>query len=316
VDQTATEGIVPVSIEENRNLVKRYDDEILNRRNYDALPGLVTDDLVDPFAPPGAPGGPEAARQALEMMVGGIPDMKVESQDIIVEGDLVGFRSTLTGTHEGFLFGMPPTHGPLNIESVQLWRVENGKLAERWVRSDMSGFGPPPGAGAPSETPPQWGNQPAPQPHPRDPAPDPEANKALVVEYCAEVINKHDRLALPTYLSADAIDHSAPPGFPQGVDGAAMMFGMYWGAFSTIRYQVDDMIAEGDRVVVRATLTGTHDGPFMGLPATGKAISVGLLEMLRCADGKIVEHWGGIQDLSLFQQLGIVPGAMPAQQSG
>ena len=300
-----------MSIEENRSLVKRYDDEILNRRNYDALPGLVTDDLADPFAPPGSPGGPESTRQAVESMVIGIPDLRVDSEDIIVEGDLVGFRSTITGTHEGFLFGMPPTHQPLHIDSVQLWRVADGKLAERWLRTDMSGFGQ--GQGTP---PPDWGNQPTPQPHAKDPAPDPGANKALVTEYCAEVINKHDRLALPTYMSADAIDHSAPTGFPQGLEGAAMMFGMYWGAFPTVRYEVNDIIAEGDRVVVRALLTGTHDGPFMGLPATGKPISVGLLEMLRCADGKIVEHWGGIQDLALFQQLGIVPGAMPAGQSG
>jgi predicted ester cyclase len=304
-----------VSIEENRNLVKRYDDEILNRRNYDALPDLVTDELVDPFAPPGAPGGPDATRQSVETLVAGIPDLHVESQDIIVEGDLIGFRSTMTGTHEGILFGMPPTHQPLHIESVALWRVENGKLAERWVRSDLSGFGPGTGAPPPSETAPQWGTQPAPQPHPKDTSPDPGANKALVTEYCAEVINKHDQTALPKYMSADAIDHAAPPGFPQGHQGAAMMFGMYWGAFPTIRYEFNDMIAEGDRVVVRALLTGTHDGPFMGLPATGKAISVELIEMLRCADGMIVEHWGGIQDLALFQQLGIMPGAMPAGQS-
>jgi NTE family protein len=304
-----------VSTEENRNLVKRYDDEIMNRRNYDALPGLVTDDLVDPFGPPGSPGGPEATRQAVETMVAGIPDLKVDSEDIIVDGDLVGFRSTMTGTHEGPLFGMPPTHQPLNIKSVQLWRVENGKLAERWVRSEMSGFGQGPGAPPPSGVAPGSGSQPTPQPHPTDPSPDPVGNKALVAEYCAEVINKHDLPALPRYLSADAIDHSAPPGFPQGVEGAAMMFGMYWGAFPTIRYEVDDMIAEGDRVIVRAKLTGTHDGPFMGLPATGKPISIDLLEMLRCADGKIVEHWGGIQDLQLFQQLGIGPGAMPAGQS-
>ena len=66
-------GSCPCRSKKIRNLVKRYDDEILNRRNYDALPGLVTDDLVDPFAPPGAPGGPDAARQALEMMVGEHP---------------------------------------------------------------------------------------------------------------------------------------------------------------------------------------------------------------------------------------------------
>ena len=305
-----------MSIEENRAFVKRYDDEILNGRNYDALPGLVTDDLVDPFAPPGSPGGAGPTRQAVETLVAGIPDLKVNSEDIIAEGDLVGFRSTITGTHDGFLFGMPPTHQPLHLESVQLWRIVDGKLANRWIRTDLSGFGqgmggPPPGGPPPAEMAPQ----PAPQPHPTDPAPDPAANKALVTEYCAEVINKHDQSALPRYLSADAIDHAAPAGFPQGQQGAAMMFGMYWGAFPTIRYDFHDMIAERDRVVVRAQLTGTHDGPFMGMPATGKPISVELLEMLRCADGMIVEHWGGIQDLSLFMQLGVMPGGMPAGQS-
>ena len=58
-----------MSIEESRSLVKRYDDEILNGRNYAALPDLVTDDLVDPFAPPGSPGGCGSTRQSVETLV-------------------------------------------------------------------------------------------------------------------------------------------------------------------------------------------------------------------------------------------------------
>jgi steroid delta-isomerase-like uncharacterized protein len=286
----------------------------MNGRNYDALPGLVTDDLAEPFAPPGSPVGPEAKRRSIQAMVAGVPDLRVHSEDIIVEGDLVGFRSTTTGTHAGFLFGMAPTQQPLRLESVQLWRVENGKLAQQWVRTDMSGFGQAMGM-SPAGLTPKTGTTPAPQPHPPDPAPDPRANKALVTEYCAEVLNKHDKLALPRYMSADEIDHTAPPGVPLGHEGAAMMFETYWTAFPAIRYEIDDMIAERDRVVIRAQLTGKHDGPFMGMPATGKAINVELIEMLRCADGKIVEHWGGIQDLALYSQLGMMPGAPPAGQS-
>lgn len=126
-----------MSADDNRTLVRRYDDEVLNRRNYDALPGLVADDYVDHGAPPGSPTGPGAARYGIEAMVAGIPDLTVQSENIVTEGDIVAFRSTITGTHTGVLFGMPPSGKPVTLTSVQMWRIVDGKLAERWIGIDV-----------------------------------------------------------------------------------------------------------------------------------------------------------------------------------
>jgi predicted ester cyclase len=126
-----------VSAEDPRALVRRYDEEILNRRNYDALSGLVSDGYIDHGAPPGSPPGPMSARFGVEAMVAGIPDLTVESDDFVVDGDRVAFRSTISGTHTGLLFGMPPTGKPVELTSVQLWRIADGKLAERWIGVDV-----------------------------------------------------------------------------------------------------------------------------------------------------------------------------------
>jgi predicted ester cyclase len=70
---------------------------------------------------------------------------------------------------------------------------------------------------------------------------------------------------------------------------------------------VEDIVAEGDKVVTRGTFSGTHKGEFMGINPTGKRISVGVIEILRIADGKMVEHWNLVDSLGMMQQLGVVP---------
>jgi len=123
--------------ENHRDLVQRYDEEILNRQNYSALSALVTDDYVDHGAPPGSPTGPGAARYGVEAILAGIPDLKVKSEDFVAQRDRVAFRSTITGTHSGVLFGMPPSGQPVSLTSVQMWRISGGKLAERWIGIDV-----------------------------------------------------------------------------------------------------------------------------------------------------------------------------------
>ena len=304
-----------MSSQELHDLVKRYDEEVINKRNYDALPSLVTDDFVDHGAWPGTPGGPAGARIAVESMVAGIPDLKVVSEDTVAEGDLVAFRSTVTGTHSGPLFGMPPSGKPIEVTSVQMWRVADGKLAERWIRTNVLPLLPTTGYDQAQAMKPEWTNQPMPEPHRKDPNPDVAKNKAHVAEYNREVVDKHDPEGVRKYMATDAIDHGAPAGFPQGHEGAALIFRMYWGAFPNIKYEVKDVIGEGDKIMLRAQLSGTQEGDFMGIPATHKPVSIMALQMLRLSDGLIVEHWGGIEDLLLFQQLGVVPGAAPAGQS-
>jgi predicted ester cyclase len=78
-------------------------------------------------------------------------------------------------------------------------------------------------------------------------------------------------------------------------------------AFPDFHATIDDIIAEGDKVVLRQTWTGTHKGEFMGIPPTGKRVSFGVIDIIRVDGDKCVEHWGQMDNAGLMQQLGAVP---------
>jgi predicted ester cyclase len=88
---------------------------------------------------------------------------------------------------------------------------------------------------------------------------------------------------------------------------------MFRAAFPDGVMTIEDMIAEGDKVATRKTYRGTHQGQFLGIPPTGRHISVGLIDMMRLVDGKVVEHWNVGDDLSMLQQLGVLP---PLEKGG
>ena len=82
---------------------------------------------------------------------------------------------------------------------------------------------------------------------------------------------------------------------------------LYEAAFPSYQLIAEDMIAEGDKVVVRSTFRGTHKGDLMGIPPTGKQVTMPLILIYRIADDKIVEHWMQADALGLLQQLGVIP---------
>jgi predicted ester cyclase len=84
-------------------------------------------------------------------------------------------------------------------------------------------------------------------------------------------------------------------------------------AFPDIHETIEDMLAEGDRVVTRSTWRGTHQGAFLGIAPTGKQVSVTGIDISRVASGKFVEHWQAADNLGLLQQLGVIP--VPGQAS-
>jgi steroid delta-isomerase-like uncharacterized protein len=86
---------------------------------------------------------------------------------------------------------------------------------------------------------------------------------------------------------------------------------MVTAAFPDNRHEVEEVIAEGDRVVLRCTLSGTHEGPFMGIPPTGRRIEVNEIHIYRLKDGKAVEHRAGRDDLGAMRQLGVIADAVP-----
>ncbi len=140
-----------------------------------------------------------------------------------------------------------------------------------------------------------------------------EKNKALNRRFVEEVINQGDLDVIDELIDPGAVDHAAPPGFPTGREGAKHFATMTRSAFPDLHLTIEDMIAEGDKVVMRGTWSATHEGEFMGIPATGKQVTVSQIDISRVADGRMVEHWGQFDALGLMQQLGVVP---PPGQAG
>jgi steroid delta-isomerase-like uncharacterized protein len=100
--------------------------------------------------------------------------------------------------------------------------------------------------------------------------------------------------------------HVPLPASP-GIEGINEVITTCRAAFEHLNVTIEDMIAEGNNVVARFTARGIHKGNFMGLPATGKPITMTGIEIFRIKDGKIIELWGEVNLLGLMQQLGIIP---------
>jgi steroid delta-isomerase-like uncharacterized protein len=135
-----------------------------------------------------------------------------------------------------------------------------------------------------------------------------EQNKAMVRQMIEEVFNRGDLSRVDDYLAPDFVEREElPPGLPGGRDGVKQLTAILRSAFPDFKATIDDLVAEGDEVVIRQTWRGTHRGEFMGVPPTGKSVSFGVIDILRIAGGKVVEHWGLMDSMSLMQQLGAMP---------
>jgi steroid delta-isomerase-like uncharacterized protein len=137
-----------------------------------------------------------------------------------------------------------------------------------------------------------------------------EENKNIA-KNAVEAINTGDFFLLEGLTAADGIDHAVPPNMPPTRDSAIQFLSMFRAAFPDLHYTLEDVIAEGDRVVQRTIASGTMKGEFLGMPATGKSAAWTEIHIVRVKDGKIVEHWASVDQLGMFQQLGLAP--MPGQ---
>ena len=107
--------------------------------------------------------------------------------------------------------------------------------------------------------------------------------------------------------TADFVEHSAPPGFASNRTGVKEMFGAFLAAFPDMHLRIDDVIVEGDKVVMRATATGTHKGPFMGIPATNKSFSINEIHIVQVRGEQCVAHWGVVDMVAMMRQIGVMP---------
>ena len=134
-----------------------------------------------------------------------------------------------------------------------------------------------------------------------------EHNKALVRRLMEEDISQGDEAVADAIIHPEFVDHTNPPGMQKGIDGHKAIVRLFRSVFPDLEWRIDDLIAEGDKVVARTTMRGTQRGEFFGIPPTGKVVEMTGVHVLRVADRKIVEHWGNNDDLGLLRQLGAIP---------
>ena len=135
-----------------------------------------------------------------------------------------------------------------------------------------------------------------------------EQNKTLVRHLIEEVINQGKVDLVDEFLASDYVEREElPPGMPRDREALKLLVPMTSAAFPDFKATIIDLIAEGDKVVAQLRWTGTQKGEWMGMPPSGKPMSIAVIDVFRVDGGKIVEHWGVMDSASMMQQLGAMP---------
>lgn len=133
-----------------------------------------------------------------------------------------------------------------------------------------------------------------------------EENKVIIQRAYEELWNERNVDVVDELVAEDFLNHAAPPGRQRGRQGLKDVVRMFEGAFPDFRYEVEDVISEGDKIAVRDTFTGTHQGDFMGIPATGNRVTMEAIHIYRFSEGRLAEHWVARDDLGMMRQLGVI----------
>jgi predicted ester cyclase len=136
-------------------------------------------------------------------------------------------------------------------------------------------------------------------------AADGETSKKLYRDCLETLVNKRQPEAADRCFTANFIEHN--PNLPPGLAGRKQFLASLLAGFSDYRGEIQDMMAEGDRLVVRTVWTGTQDGPFIGLPPSGRKLRFTTADFFRIEDGKLAEHWDVVDSLPRAVALGLVP---------
>ena len=136
--------------------------------------------------------------------------------------------------------------------------------------------------------------------------------KAKARRFWEEIMPAGEVDALPEIVAPDIVEHGARPDEPTGVEGVKATMLWLGRVFSNQRWEIHQVIGEGDTVVVHATHHARHTGELMGIPPTNREVAYDYVHILKFRDGKAVEHWGVRDDLALMRQLGVLPDPRPA----
>lgn len=132
-----------------------------------------------------------------------------------------------------------------------------------------------------------------------------EKNKKIVKRVWDELVNGCRLAAVDELVSPDFLDHTPLPGMSSGIEGLHQRLMVLHGAFPDFHSEIEQLIAEGDKVVALITSTGTHQRDFCGAPPSGRTFAIKEIHIVRVAGGKMIEHWGIPDFFAMLEQLGL-----------
>lgn len=277
--------------EANKTLARRIYAE-LNKGNLAIIDEVVTADYVchNPTRPVH---GPDELKRFITELNTPFPDMQFVVEDVVAEGDFVVVRLTGRGTHQVETPGVPPTGKQITVTEINIHRIIHGKVAESWLEYAELAIWKQLGViHEPME------------------ASVAEANKALVRRVYQAINTGNsaciDELAAPNYVLHGTDDTV------HGSDGLKQVLTRIRTPFPDLQFAIEDLIAEGDTVVARLTVRGTHQGEGLGTPPTGKQVTFSEMNIHRIVDGQVQESWLEYDALGLLQQVGAIPTSTPA----
>jgi steroid delta-isomerase-like uncharacterized protein len=136
---------------------------------------------------------------------------------------------------------------------------------------------------------------------------DADAARRFARDRVEVLFNRGELHRVEEFVTNDFVNHEAWPGEDPGFEGFRLRLRRLREAIPDLHMDVHEVLADGDLVAYRATLAGTHRGPLLGIPPTGRGFRVQQMHMLRMRDGRACEHWATRDDLGMLTQLGVLP---------
>lgn len=130
--------------------------------------------------------------------------------------------------------------------------------------------------------------------------------QAVMRRIYAEVFTQGNVDLIDKLMDEDFVEHEdVPPGIPPGREASKAMIAMMRSAFPDFRADVDELLQDGNKVIARARFSGTHQGEFMGMPATGNAFDINVIDIIEFQGDKAIAHWGVMDTAKMMEQLGV-----------
>jgi predicted ester cyclase len=294
-----------MTTEENKDLIRRHF-AALERGDLEEAASYWAPDAINHGSgrpgqqPPPGPGGLLGVLRSLKLA---FPNRRWQIDELIAEGDMVACRLTVSGTYgeippipvEGaMLMRTPPNGKPYTVQHVHVFRLTEGKVAEhRAVRDDLGLLLQLRVLAVPAPTRAMSGEG--------DAAVD--KNKDVASRFVEIIFNQKRIEALEEFMLPNVVLHHSSRTLTPCLESIKQHHRELFAGLPDLHYEIEDLMAEGDKVVLRLTISGTHQGQYWGFAPTGKRVTMTAIHVLRLVDGKLAETWGESDALGMREQL-------------